>query len=408
MRSLSRSFDVLFPRAVVMAAAGALAAAPAAAQASADGSDGGAALLMRPTSLSFRLAQDAEPGAQTAALRAGNRAAEFELQPNARWLTASPARGRLEAGREVAITVAANPAGMRAGTHTGRLYARAEGRLAAQVRVSLEVLPARGPFVSETGGVVNAARMSAYGEPGLFGPRLLPAAPGSIVAVQGGNFTAAGETFAASELPLPTSLGGVRVLFDEQPAPLFSAGPESVWAQLPSAGLLSRGEVTATASVVVEAEDGSSAWPRVFHVAARAPGVFTASGEGLGQGSVIFAGTSVLAAPRGYSGESRPARAGDIVEIYATGLGAVEPPPADGEAPGDALLRHAVAPVRVRLGGRPLAAQDVLFAGAAPSLVGVNVILARTPPGIPPSDAVEVRIEAGGVGSQAGVTMAVE
>ena len=104
----------------------------------------------------------------------------------------------------------------------------------------------------------------------------------------------------------------------------------------------------------------------------------------------------------------QPARAGDLLEIYAMGLGALEPAPADGEAGGGAVLRHASAAVRVWLGSQPLAAEDVLFAGGAPSLVGVNVILARVPAGIAPNDALEVQLEVGGARSQPGVTIAVE
>ena len=82
---------------------------------------------------------------------------------------------------------------------------------------------------------------------------------------------------------------------------------------------------TALATVVVETAEGGS-YPRRFTVAAHAPGVFTASGAGTGQAAALLAGAGALAAPRGAaSGQSRPARAGDVLEIYATGLGPVEP-----------------------------------------------------------------------------------
>ncbi len=366
----------------------------------------GPAVRARTSALSFVMEEDAAASPQTVVLYAEDEAAEFELRPSARWLSVSPARGRLAAGAETTITVTVDPTGLRLGAHSGRLYVRAGGRVSAQVRVTLEVRPGSGPAVSENGGVVNAARMSAYGEPGLFGPQLLPLAPGSIVEIRGRNFTE-GESFMAEGFPLPTMLGGARVRIDGRAAPLFSARPERITAQWPS-GVPAEGAASSFASVVVEAADGASSYPRLFHAAAYAPGVFTAAGTGAGQGSVVFAGTSDLAAPRGYSGGSRPARAGDIVEIYATGLGALEPPLADGEAADGDVLRRAVAPVRVWIGGWPLAPEDAPFAGAAPGLVGVNVILARVPPGLAPSDASEVRIAVGGAESQPGVTIAVE
>lgn len=188
---------------------------------------------------------------------------------------------------------------------------------------------------------------------------------------------------------------------------MFAVEAGRITAQLPSAGLLTEGEAVAFASVVVETGQGSS-YPRVLPIAAYAPGVFTVSGSGTGQGSVVFAGTADLAAARGYRSGSRPARAGDIVEIYMTGLGALEPPLAAGEAADGSVLRRAAASVRAWLAGLPLAPKAVLFAGAAPGLAGVNVVLVRLPPGLAPSEAAEIRIAAGGRESQPGVTIAVE
>ncbi len=365
------------------------------------------------TELTFEPAEAAEPTSKTLTLRAENGAVDYQAIPSARWIEVTRAadgaaqwRGRLAQGETVALQVTVNPLGLREGPHNGRLYIRSNGRLTATIRIVLEVPPPTGPDVTENGGVLNAARQSAYGEPGLFGPRILPVAPGSVVEIRGRNLAADGAA-SAEGLPLPRSLGGTRVMIEGQAAPLFTVESERIAAQLPS-GLLPEGARTALASVEVETEQGVS-YARFFHAAAQAPGVFTAAGAGAGQGSIVFAGTAELAAPRGYGeGAARPARAGDVLEIYATGLGALEPAPSDGEAGGAAVLRHAAASVRVWLGSQPLAAAEVLFAGGAPSLVGVNVILARVPAGLAPNDALEVYLEVGGARSQPGVTIAVE
>ena len=226
----------------------------------------------------------------------------------------------------------------------------------------MTVQPAAGPAVSEH-GVVNAAVLSAFGERELFGPRLLPVAPGSLVVVRGENFTG-GESFAAEGFPLPASLGGVTVRFDGLQARLLSVGPQHIETQAPSLlGMeaLEAGE-TALAAVVVETAEGSS-YPRRFLVAAHAPGVFTVSGAGTGQAAALLVGAGALAAPRGASGESRPARVGDVLQIYATGLGPVYPPVADGEnscAPdgvcradgANVALRHTAERPRVSIGRR--------------------------------------------------------
>ncbi len=380
--------------------------------------------------LSFAPAPGADPDApmsQTLTLRAEGGATDFQALPSARWIQVSRAegsaaqwRGRLADGETITLLVTVNPLGLRPGTHRGRLYIRSGGRLTARVNIVLEVPPPTGPDVSESGGVFDAARASAYGEAGLFGPQLQPVSPGSLVVVQGVNF-ASGEPVMAEGFPLPTSLGDARVLFDGAAVPLFSVGPRRIEAQLPweLGGEATAAGGLALASVVVES-GGESSWPRRFWVGPHAPGVFTASGTGQGQALALFAGTTDLAAPLGFSAGSRPARAGDVLEIYATGLGAVEPaPPADGmnSCPPDglcladgsnAVLRRTTAQPQVWIGAYALAPENVLFSGLAPSMVGLYVVVAEAPRNIPPSAAAELRLSVAGRSSQSGATIAVE
>ena len=376
------------------------------------------AVRARTFELAFVLRQDDAPAAQEVVLYAENGDVDFRAQPAQRWLSVEPASGSLEEDEEAVVTVTVDPAGLRVGRREGRVYVRSGGRLTARVRIALTVQPAAGPVVSQN-GVVNAAVLSAFGEQGLFGPRLLPLAAGSLVVVRGENFTG-GEAYAAEGFPLPASLGGVTVQFDGLAARLLSVGPQRIEAQLPSLLGMEALEAsgTALATVVVETAQGSS-YPRRFWVAAHAPGVFTASGEGTGQAAALLAGAGALAAPRGASGESRPARAGDVLEIYATGLGPVYPPLADGMnscmpdgvclADGsNVVLRHTTERPRVSIGGVAVAADGVLFSGLAPTLAAVNVVLVEVPAGIAPSDAAEVIIAIGGRASQPGVTVAVE
>ena len=377
--------------------------------------------------LTFAPAAGADPSAplsQPLTLRAAGDAAEFEVLTSARWIEVSRSsgsaswKGRLAAGETVTLRVTVNPLGLRPGTHRGYVYIRSGGR-ASRVRIVLEVAPPTGPDVTESGGVLNAARMSAYGEAGPFGPPALPLTPGSLVVVQGVNFLA-GERLGAADFPLPTSLGGVRVLFEGLEAPLFAVEPQRIEAQLPRAlgrEALEAGGAT-VAQVVVEA-GGKSSYPRRFWVGPHGPGVFTASGAGSGQAIVLFAGTTALAAPRGAGEGSRPAQAGDVLEIYATGLGPVYPPVADGEnscAPdgvcladgSNVVLRHTTERPRVSIGGVAVAADGVLFSGLAPTLAAVDMVVVEVPAGIEPSDAAEVIVAIGGGSSQSGVTIAVE
>ena len=392
------------------------------------------AVHARTLELAFVLRQDDAPAGQEVVLYAENGDVDFRAQPAQRWLAVAPASGSLEEDEEAVVTVTADPAGLRVGRREGLVYVRSGERVTARVRIALTVQPAAGPAVSRH-GVVNAAALSAFGEQELFGPRLLPAAPGSLVVIRGVNFTANRETVVAESFPLPASLGGVTVRFDGLEARLFAVGPQRIEAQLPS--LLAREALeaggTALATVVVETAEGGS-YPRRFLVGTHGPGIFTMSGGGTGQAAAVLAGTTVLAAPLGFSGDirlaqpgetvniyttSRPARAGDVLEIYATGLGPVEPPLADGMnscAPqgvcladgSNVVLRRTAERPRVSIGGVAVAADGVLFSGLAPALAAVDMVLVEVPAGIAPSDAAEVVIAVGGRASQAGVTIAVE
>ena len=66
--------------------------------------------------------------------------------------------------------------------------------------------------------------------------------------------------------------------------------------------------------------------PSEIQIATYSPGIFTLAQNGEGQAIVTFAGTADLAAPLGTVGASRPATAGDLLTVYANGLGPVEPP----------------------------------------------------------------------------------
>ena len=60
-------------------------------------------------------------------------------------------------------------------------------------------------------------------------------------------------------------------------------------------------------------------------LAPTAPGVFSLSANGLGDGAIRHADSSLV-------NQANPAMPGEIVQVYLTGLGAVNPPVPDGTA----------------------------------------------------------------------------
>ena len=90
---------------------------------------------------------------------------------------------------------------------------------------------------------------------------------------------------------------------------------------------------------------------------------------------------------------SNPAQAGDIVTMYANGLGAVNPPvPSGTPAPLEGPLSQTVFTLTVTIGGKNAAVQ---FAGLAPGYPDLYQVNATVPPGVPAGSAAVVLTIAG-------------
>lgn len=90
---------------------------------------------------------------------------------------------------------------------------------------------------------------------------------------------------------------------------------------------------------------------------------------------------------------SAPATSGDVLVIYAGGLGVTDTAVANGAASPSSPLARTKAPVSVTIGGLDAA---VAFAGLAPGFVGLYQINAMIPSGITPGSAVPVTISVSG------------
>ena len=114
-----------------------------------------------------------------------------------------------------------------------------------------------------------------------------------------------------------------------------------------------------------------------------APGIFLVRGDREDRGAVFNGLDNTVAAPEGVFPGSRPARPGDVVVLYAAGLGPVTPALPSGIASGAngtaiPLLNNLPS---VTIGGREAA---IRFAGLAPGSVGLyqlNVVVPSGPTG---------------------------
>jgi uncharacterized protein (TIGR03437 family) len=242
--------------------------------------------------------------------------------------------------------------------------------------------------------VLNSATYAAPGQPGHA------VSPGSLVAIFGSEL--ASSLASASSVPLSTQIGDVSVRFGDIPAPLHFVSPNQINAQLPWE--LLQGAPTGTATVVVRRGNANSA-PQTVQLAQHSPGIYSLNAMGFGPGFVLNVEDFSFAQPAGSVGTfaARPARVGSAILIYASGLGPVDPPVANGADSRDAQRRTVTMPV-VLIGG---VEATVLFSGLAPEFPGVYQLNAAVPQGTPAGDAVPLQVRIGGITTSDRITIAV-
>ncbi len=172
--------------------------------------------------------------------------------------------------------------------------------------------------------------------------------------------------------------------------PLFFTSPSQLNFQVPLFALSGQ---TSTALTI---NRGPSKTSFTVLLKPYSPALFTTSQNGTGQASTLISGTASLAAPIDAFPGSRPAKAGDYISIYATGLGDVTNRPALGSpAPADPLAFTLATPA-VSIGGVPAA---VTFSGLAPGYAGLYQVNVQVPPGAPIGPAIPIILTIGGVTS---------
>ena len=190
-------------------------------------------------------------------------------------------------------------------------------------------------------------------------------APGTIISISGANFAV--SPLSASSLPLPTILGNTSVTFNGVPAPLFSVSASQIYAQAPFN--LPDG---VAASIQVSQGNALSA-AQTVNVAAASPGIFIVD-QASSAAAVLHAADYSLVT------SSSPARPGEYLLIYCTGLGAVETSVASGAMAPSVPPDSTVQPPTVSIANL---SANVTFAGLAPGFVGLYQINVQAPAGLP-------------------------
>lgn len=231
--------------------------------------------------------------------------------------------------------------------------------------------PADTPLASDS--VINSATL-----------RTGPLAPGTLITLNGSSFADTTETASNDpHEPLPKRLGGLELVFDGQVLPLLSVSPTEVQAQLPydlgtrgAASVYLRGEhsggiITVTAPISVKLVPAS-------------PGLF-ALGGAEPRGAILLHRQSGSSDPGGapITRES-PARRGEVVRVWAAGLGLLVDADAGKTAvagrPHDGQESDVAVPVTAQIDGQPV---QVLSARLPEGAIGIYEIEIAIPGDLP-------------------------
>jgi len=183
----------------------------------------------------------------------------------------------------------------------------------------LSQLPAQGAMPNVS-AIVNGASYAGNG-----------VAPGEMVALFGSSMGP--DSLVGSQVDAdggrPTELAGVRVLFDETPAPLVYVYSSFMAAIVPNS---TSGR---SASAVQVEYLGSRSLPVIVPIAVSSPGIFTADASGQGPAAALNEDGTLNTA-------SNPAQAGSTITLWVTG---------EGQATLDGADGNTTLPVSVQIGG---------------------------------------------------------
>jgi len=203
-------------------------------------------------------------------------------------------------------------------------------------------------------------------------------APGGLISIYGQELSPV--NLATSQIPLPTAVANSCLTVNGLPIPILFVSPNQINAQMPFSMV---GNVT----VILRTPGGVSNNYNTT-ILPTAPSVFSASLPGLS--------SPVATIIRNANGElvtgTNPVHPGDVLIIYATGLGQTTPSVQTGmPAPMSPLASALTAPV-VTLGSANL---SLLYAGLAPGEIGVYQINVKVPTNVPLGLSIPLKITQG-------------
>lgn len=226
-----------------------------------------------------------------------------------------------------------------------------------------------------TASIVNAASNL----PGALAPYTIATIYGANLSYGEASITP--EQIRTGSLPVSLTGAGVRVLVDNMPAGLYYVSPGQINFLIPGNLLPGKSKV----QVLREGLAGPSV---PIEISNSSPGIFQ-------QDARTIVATHADGAP---VTRQAPAQAGDVIVIYATGLGTTTPPMGATEIARSAAWITRRSDFQVTLNGVPLPPGSVLYAGLAPGFAGLYQVNVRLPAELEPVDQ-ELRLVCNGQSS---------
>jgi uncharacterized protein (TIGR03437 family) len=261
-----------------------------------------------------------------------------------------PGAGSTLLGADVGVDGGGNPSG--------------QNQFAITVGEQIPTVSGSGVFVNPQ-GVVNAAGNEPVGN---------PISPGEFIAIYGTGLAA--QTAVASP-PYPTTLGGVSVSIGGVPAPLYLVSAGQINCLVPY-----ELNTSSTSATIAVNNNGILSNTVTEPLSLTSPGIFSNDLTGTGEGAITHL-NGVLVSSKS------PAMAGETLVVYLTGLGALQNPIKDGDAPSPPAADSAVASVVVAVDG--MLSANVGYAGINPVYPGLYQIN-FTMPQVPDHGDVQVAI----------------
>ena len=243
------------------------------------------------------------------------------------------------------------------------------------------VLYFKAPSLTGTGvflnpqGIVNAASNV---------PFTASVAPGEFLSLYGSGLSS--QTTTAATLPFPNTLGNVQVgvswvdstgKTQSAQAPIYAVSPGQISIIVPYTtpgdGSLLDFQVT---------NNNTKSNDVFVYSGPTNPGIFTIPAGGIGIGAILHQDSSLLSA-------SSPAKVGETVQIFLTGLGAVTPPVTAGAAAPSSPLSQTLLP-DVYIDG---VLATTVFAGLTPGSAGLYQLNVTIPTGVTAHSTVSIEVD---------------